>query len=314
MSKPKFTYLLPAYKAKFFAEALESIKNQTYKDFLCIVSDDCSLENLKSIYDEVVGTDSRFTYRRNAENMGSTSLVSHWNLLVDMCDTEFFIMASDDDVYEPNFLEEIDYMTLRYPKINLFRGKVRYINEFHICLTEDCSLDEYYDQASFFRKYYANDMIGCEANYVYRTNIFKTKHGYVEFPKAWYTDDATHIMMAEDGCVMSKNIIFNFRLSKINISGISNNIKDSAAKVTAGLDFHLWLINYLYKFEHNKHKFSISSATSLCIRSIEDNTYLYLKNCNFRDFLFLSSRCKNELGLPLLVLYYYWIRKRIKNI
>lgn len=72
----KYTFLLPAYKARYFAEALESIKNQTFADFNCIVSDDCSPEDLKAIFDEKVGSDSRFTYRRNEANMGSESLVA----------------------------------------------------------------------------------------------------------------------------------------------------------------------------------------------------------------------------------------------
>ena len=29
----KYTFLLPAYKAKYLKEALDSIKNQTYTDF-----------------------------------------------------------------------------------------------------------------------------------------------------------------------------------------------------------------------------------------------------------------------------------------
>ena len=107
----KYTFLLPAYKAKYFEKVLLSIKNQNYKDFNLIVSDDCSPADIKSIYDRIVGDDSRFVYRRNDVNMGGKSLVSHWNLLVDLCNTEFFIMASDDDIYEPIFLDEIDKLS-----------------------------------------------------------------------------------------------------------------------------------------------------------------------------------------------------------
>ena len=104
MSKTRFMFLVPSYKASFLEEALESIKNQTYTDFKVLVSDDCSPENLKPIYDKFCGNDPRFAFRRNEANMGGKSLVSHWNLLVDLCDTEYLIMASDDDVYEPKFL------------------------------------------------------------------------------------------------------------------------------------------------------------------------------------------------------------------
>ena len=82
MCKVKYTFLVPSYKASFLEEALLSIKNQTFRDFKVLVSDDCSPENLKPIYDKVCGDDSRFSFRRNEENMGGKSLVSHWNLLV----------------------------------------------------------------------------------------------------------------------------------------------------------------------------------------------------------------------------------------
>ena len=55
--------------------------------------------------------------------MGGKSLVSHWNLLVDLCDTEYLIMASDDDVYEPTFLEEIDKLVQKYPNVDILRAK-----------------------------------------------------------------------------------------------------------------------------------------------------------------------------------------------
>ena len=46
----KYTFLLPAFKATYFREALESIKNQTYRDFKVIVSDDYepTLRNLSN--------------------------------------------------------------------------------------------------------------------------------------------------------------------------------------------------------------------------------------------------------------------------
>ena len=159
MNNPKYTFLLPAYKAQYFEKVLLSIKNQFFKDFNVIVSDDCSPEDLKSIYDRIVGDDSRFVYRRNDVNLGGKSLVSHWNLLVDLCDTEFFIMASDDDMYEPDYLEEIDKLTVRYPEINLFRGRTKIINENDELQLNDQVYPEIMDQAHFFYVCFSNSFI-----------------------------------------------------------------------------------------------------------------------------------------------------------
>ena len=50
---PRYTFLLPAFKARFFEEALLSIKNQTYKDFKVIPFSELTVEyldNYRSIY------------------------------------------------------------------------------------------------------------------------------------------------------------------------------------------------------------------------------------------------------------------------
>ena len=138
----KYTFLLPAYKGRFLDEMLRSIQGQTHTDFKVIISDDCSPEDLRSICEPYLA-DSRFTYRRNEENMGGKSLVAHWNLLVSMCDTEFLILASDDDVYEPQFLEEIDRLTLKYPDADLFRARIRIVDENRKKLQTDIEFNEF---------------------------------------------------------------------------------------------------------------------------------------------------------------------------
>lgn len=53
MQKTKYTFLLPAYKTAFLEEALSSIQSQTYKDFTVIVSDDCSPQPVKEVFDRL---------------------------------------------------------------------------------------------------------------------------------------------------------------------------------------------------------------------------------------------------------------------
>lgn len=308
MESSLYTFLLPAYKVKFFAEALESIKTQTYKKFRVIVSDDNSPEDIKCIYDRVVGTDPRFVYRCNVKNMGSKSLVSHWNLLVDMCETEYFIMASDDDVYESNFLEEIDKLIKKYPCIDLFRGRMKCIGEQGHTLITDCACAEYYDQVHFFRKYYANDMLTCEANYCYRTEALK-KHGYYEeYPKAWFTDDATHIKMSENGCAMTKDIVFSYRDSDLSISNIWNNRIDSVLKLKASFLYWKWISKEVEGMEDKEELRINQIALSRCKDKIVKQIERHIVSCNLKDVLLYSKLASSELGMSRMVLLYYWIR------
>ena len=217
MTTPKYTFLLPAFKGKYLDEMLKSIKAQTYTDFKVLISDDCSPEDLRSICEPYL-SDPRFSYRRNEENMGSKSLVSHWNLLVDMCDTEYLIMASDDDVYEPQFLAEIDALVQKYPNVDLFRGRVKKIDGEGDVLLQDMIMGEYQSQMDFLFYFFHYDILKCIANYVFKTSALRAKGRFFDLPLAWGSDDATVIKLSENGICNTSSLSFLFRSSGINIS------------------------------------------------------------------------------------------------
>ena len=246
MDKTRYTFLVPSYKASFLEEALESIKNQTYTDFKVLVSDDCSPENLKPIYEKVCGNDPRFAFRRNEANMGGKSLVSHWNLLVDLCETEYLIMASDDDVYEPKFLEEIDALVEKYPNVDILRAKARRVENGKQVLADD-AIPEMQNQSDFLQYFGVKEMVLCLANYVFKTNALKGMSGFPDFPTAAFSDSATAIYLSKNGIATTNDILFTFRISNENLSCAKNYSKNAEKGVWANLMFLDW-------YERNFHQ------------------------------------------------------------
>lgn len=220
----KYTFLLPAFKGKYLEEALASILAQTYTDFKVIVSDDCSPEDIHSIV-KIYEDDARVSYRRNEENMGSKSLVAHWNLLLELCDTEYCILASDDDVYAPNFLEEMDKLVGKYPAVDLFHARAQCIDGEGKAFKEDALYKEHVGQLEYFEQLDFYNHIECIANYMYRTQALRNIGGFVDFPLAWSSDTATCNLLAKNGVVNSRDILFGFRMSGINISSQPNDNK-----------------------------------------------------------------------------------------
>lgn len=308
MQNTKYTFLLPAYKAKFFAEALCSIKTQTYSDFKCLVSDDCSPENIRSIFEQEVGDDTRFEYRRNEVNMGSKSLVSHWNLLVDMCDTEYLIMASDDDVYKPEFLSQINKLCEKYSECDLFRGRSQKITEESKPYFEDPVSNEYLTSQELILQIYQTEFVTCVANYVYKTQTLKNRGGFIDFPKAWFSDDATNIFMSEKGCGVTPDIVFGFRKSRYNISSQWGDQDDCIKKTIASIEFNKWMRHYVSNISNSKEKSQIISEYK---KKVYGNIMNHIFHCPIFLFLKLLYACPNDVQLKKSRMFLHYFNNKI---
>lgn len=312
MENTKYTFLLPAYKVKFLDEMLRSIKNQTFTNYKVIISDDCSPESIKDICEPYLA-DSRFTYRRNEENMGGKSLVSHWNLLVDMCDTEFLIMASDDDIYNPHFLEEIDKLQEKYPKVDLIRARVLSIDEEGQPIIDDAMYKECVDYIGFLYQKHFNNALRCIANCVFRTDILKLKGGFIEFPLAWYSDDATVMMMAEHGVANTEDCLFSFRSSMSNISSRKLTSRDAFLKARANQLFDQWFYTHIEKIRKDNDmttKYQLSFAKGVHDRFMHEQFSYMSSNCSLSDFMKLLSFYSSLMNK--IKLLYRYLRAQMK--
>lgn len=106
----KYQFILPAYKQTYLKKALESILSQTYRNFEVIVIDDASPEDLKSVCNDF--TDTRLHYYKNKVNIGGKNLCHMWEHCLKYACSEYLILASDDDIFEPEFLQLADKYTI----------------------------------------------------------------------------------------------------------------------------------------------------------------------------------------------------------
>lgn len=314
MNNVKYTFLLPAYKARFLKKALESIHGQSLTDFKVIISDDCSPEDLYPICKPYLA-DSRFLYRRNSENIGGKSLVQHWNILVDLCESEYLIMASDDDVYDERFLEEIDRLSNKYPKLDLIRSRVQRIDEEGDTYAEDPIFKERETQLEFLYNAYNTEHIHCIANYVFKTDWLK-KYKFVDLPLAWFSDDATVMLASHGGVANTSNILFSFRYSDVNISNGKHTSHDNAKKkIEATIQFHNIAIPYINqlsfsdsKLTRSKRKYIYDKVKNRIFWQIGE----YLTFLNFTDFRntyhWLCSNNYINSTFDKIIIWYRWCK------
>lgn len=124
-SNPRITVLMSVYNGeKFLRDAIDSILNQTYRDFEFVIYDDCSTDNTLNIIESY--NDSRIICRRNVINRGLT-----WNLAdgVACSNAEYIVRMDADDIAYPHRLEQqLEWMD-RHPEITIMGTPVSYFHE-----------------------------------------------------------------------------------------------------------------------------------------------------------------------------------------
>lgn len=234
-----FSFVLPAYKAKFLREAIKSILAQTYTNFELIIVNDASPEDLTSIVTSF--KDERIQYYINKENIGGKDLVAQWNHCITYAKGDYLILASDDDVYHPDYLMTFIPLIEKYPAVNVFRPRVQYIDgEGHICVVEGL-IPEWASQIEFIYSWTRGFIGRGIPFYVFNREALIQNGGFLNYPVAWYADDATVISMIHNGIVTADTFQFSFRYSGISISTKKNDLVMLKKKLKATIMFYDWL-------------------------------------------------------------------------
>jgi len=112
MNNPKITVLMPVYNAeKFLKEAIDSILNQTFKDFEFIIINDGSTDNSKKII--LSYNDKRIRYFENDKNLGVAGTL---NRGLKLAKGEYIARMDADDIAYPIRLE-LEYSEIIKDKI-----------------------------------------------------------------------------------------------------------------------------------------------------------------------------------------------------
>lgn len=97
---PKVSVIIPTYNnAKYISDAVESVFNQTFKDYEIIVIDDGSIDNTKEVLKKY---ESKITYLHHQNNKGPSTAR---NTGIINSSGKFIAFLDADDIWVPNKLE-----------------------------------------------------------------------------------------------------------------------------------------------------------------------------------------------------------------
>lgn len=109
--------IMPAYNAeKFIGESIESILNQTFKDFEFIILDDCSADKTWEIIQEYAKKDERIVAVKNEKNL---NIALNRNKGVEMSKGEYVVWQDADDISKPERIEKLVNYMESHPEVGI---------------------------------------------------------------------------------------------------------------------------------------------------------------------------------------------------
>ncbi len=114
---PLVSVIMPAYNAeKFIGEAIESILNQTFKDFEFIILDDCSKDKTWEIIQEYAKKDERIIPVKNEKNL---NIALNRNKGVEMSKGKYVVWQDADDISKPERIEKLFNYMESHPEVGI---------------------------------------------------------------------------------------------------------------------------------------------------------------------------------------------------
>ncbi|QDP01789.1 glycosyltransferase family 2 protein [Thalassotalea sp. PS06] len=123
---PKISVVMPVFNGgKFLSEAVNSVLQQSYRDFELLIINDGSTDSSARILSDFASKDSRVTVF-NRENHG---LIATLNFAIARCNGEFVARMDADDVCEPERLaRQVEFFS-KNPNVAVLGTGYSYINQ-----------------------------------------------------------------------------------------------------------------------------------------------------------------------------------------
>ena len=236
--------VIPAFKGRFLGRTLASLASQNDKRFTVYVGDDNSPDSIDFIcqqYDSPLD----LHYKKFEENLGSHSLIKQWNRCVAMSDEPWVWLLSDDDEVDANCVSCFYQFYEKDLSSNVARFDTQVIDEQNRVVRNNVSHPESEGSIAFVLNRMRGKRSSYVSEYLFRRSMFDRCAGFVDFPAAWCSDDASWVHFAgEQSITKIGNARVQWRASELNISSVSSPY--AFAKVDASLRYIQWLTENVF--------------------------------------------------------------------
>ena len=286
---PKFSILIPVYGVeKYIRQCVESVINQTYKDFEAIFVDDCSPDNSIHIVEEYAKNDDRIKilYHKVNKRQGGAR-----NTALDNATGKYILCVDSDDWLEPDCLkvlsetfEKVKNVTsIWYNGYTYIEPKKAFLKEtlFNIGKSQYLHIDEtnlaQYTDYSWVKCYTRESLlkynIRWPENITFEDGEFYYKY-YSLYNTAYVLTNCLVNYRMREGSTVQTASTGNIRLN--DLFTVVYNLRDFWIEQGLYNKYKFALLNIIYNRLHIAWDINYSKEN-------KELTYQFLKNMNFPD-------------------------------
>lgn len=282
--KNKLAIIIPAYKACFFREVLDSIVRQSNRDFTVYIGDDASPDDLESIVSDYKDKLDIF-YFRFEQNWGGRDLVAHWERCIELSDEPLVWLFSDDDLMPPDAVERVIKGWKKSGECDaVFRFPLAIVDAYgELKYTNPPFETERISGYDFLLDKLSGKISSAACEYVFTRDVWKKTGGFVRFPLAWCSDDATWAKFADyaSGIISLPGTPVYWRNAEDK--NISNSTRFDGEKLKATGLFLKWIgMNYRLNLRESRFQDALVTYVNVILKcsvrgnySLKDLVCLY---------------------------------------
>jgi glycosyltransferase involved in cell wall biosynthesis len=284
--------VIPYYKIDFFKETLDSLANQTHKNFKVYIGNDASPNNPSELLSKYKA-DFDFEYFEFQENLGSKSLVNQWHRCIDLAkEEEWLMILCDDDTISENYIEAF-YNTIdeiNNSKAAVVRYASQVIDENNNSLSNVINHPKMENAVDFLFRKLKGGTRSTLSEYIFKQkNVLEIK--FKNLPLAWYADLLGVLEFSHFGTIYTINeALLKFRLSGINITSKTD---DHILKNEATFQFYYYLLDKKSSFFNNNQTVVLQEKLEKTFLDNKKNTKfwklftkLYFLRMDFKKYFY----------------------------
>lgn len=233
--------VIPYYKINFFEATLQSLADQTDKQFKVYIGDDASPDNPVTLLEKYKNKID-FVYQRFERNLGGKSLVQQWNRCLNLCsDEEWVMILGDDDVLENSCIDAF-YNNLKEIKdwdTSVIRFATQVVDKEGTAISKVHQHPKTEKAVDFLMRKFRGGTRSSLSEYIFKKKLVDSIQ-FKDFPLAWSSDTLAIVEFSNGKNIYTiNNALVYFRLSDENITGLGDTIE----KNKSWFQFYFYLLS-----------------------------------------------------------------------